>query len=285
MQDRYTGDVGDFGKYGLLRQLCGLRDGDVDQLKLGVVWYRPNSELIASETVPDGKFIAYLCPNQKDVGEKQKREYRCCDPTLYDALRKIVMCGDRRIEAVEKSGLLGPDTVFYGHQIPNPSEHTRGGGRVEARLGWAEGALGKTAGRDVVFLDPDNGLEPRGLSITSAKAPKYAYLSEVEKWFRRDQSLVIYHHLGRHRPHDAQIDYWLERLRDEFKPHDIFALRFRRGTSRVFFVLAAKRHAPTLRQRADELLASPWREHFEGHQAALAGSPVREVSLNPMRVR
>ena len=33
MQDRYVGDVGDFGKYGLLRALCG---GD---LTLGVVWY------------------------------------------------------------------------------------------------------------------------------------------------------------------------------------------------------------------------------------------------------
>ena len=33
MQDRYVGDIGDFGKYGLLRALCG-RD-----LYLGVVWY------------------------------------------------------------------------------------------------------------------------------------------------------------------------------------------------------------------------------------------------------
>ena len=33
VQDRYVGDVGDFGKYGLLRALCG---GD---LTLGVVWY------------------------------------------------------------------------------------------------------------------------------------------------------------------------------------------------------------------------------------------------------
>ena len=265
MQDRYTGDVGDFGKYGLLRRLCGLRDGDIEQLKLGVVWYRPNPELVTSETAPDGKYIAYLCPKQEDVGKKQKREYRCCDPPLYDALREIVKRGDRRIEAVEKSDLLGPDTAFYGHQIPNPGEHKRGEDRVEARLGWIEGALGKTEGRDVVFLDPDNGLEPKGLPIMSAKAPKYAYLEEVGKWVERGQSLVIYHHLGRNRAHAEQIEDWLKRLRGEFKSHEIFALRFRRGTSRAFFVLAAKRHAPILRERAKALTVAPWSKHFELH--------------------
>lgn len=33
MQDRYVGDIGDFGKYGLLRALCA------HDLSLGVVWY------------------------------------------------------------------------------------------------------------------------------------------------------------------------------------------------------------------------------------------------------
>ena len=273
MQDRYTGDVGDFGKYGLLRRLCDLREGDIKQLKLGVVWYRPNSELIASETVSDGKYIAYLCP-------KQESQYGPCDPPLYDKLREIVKRGDRRIEAVEKSGLL-PGVAFYGHQIPNPGEHKRGEDRIEARLGWIEGALGKTEGRDVVFLDPDNGLEPKGLPITSAKAPKYAYLEEVGKWLERGQSLVIYHHLGRNRSHPDQIEGWLERLRGEFGSHEIFALRFRRGTSRAFFVLAAKCHAPILRERAGELLASPWREHFEGHETVLAAFARRRGTLEP----
>ena len=264
MQDRYTGDVGDFGKYGLLRRLCGLRDGDIKQLKLGVVWYRPPLSIVAADPADDGKHIAYLCPKQKDVGEEQEREYRCCDPPLYDALREIVKRGDRRIEAVEKSGLLGPGTVFYGHQIPNPSEHTRGEDRVRARLGWIEGALEATVGRDVVFLDPDNGLEPQSISTTNAL--KYAYLSEVEKWFGRGQSVVVYHHLGRNGTHTEQIARWLKRLERRFGPADIFALRFRRGTSRAFFVLATAEHGPSMRQRAEALTVAPWSEHFELHE-------------------
>ena len=39
MQDRYVGDVGDFGKYGLLGSLCG-KDEYGAALRLGVLWYR-----------------------------------------------------------------------------------------------------------------------------------------------------------------------------------------------------------------------------------------------------
>ena len=264
MQDRYTGDVGDFGKYGMLRQLCGLRDGDAEQLKLGVVWYRPNAELIASESVPDGRHIAYLCPKQENVGEKQEREYRCCDPPLYDGLREIVKRCDRRIEAVEETDLLGPGTVFYGHQIPDPGKRARGEDRVRDRLRWVEDALEATTGCDVVFLDPDNGLEPQSISTTNA--PKYAYLSEVEKWFGRGQSVVVYHHLGRNGTHPEQIALWLKRLGQRFGPAEIFALRFRRGTSRAFFVLATAEHAGVLRKRAKALTAAPWSEHFDLHE-------------------
>lgn len=41
MQDRYAGDVGDFGKFGLLRHLCGVtaQDGQPN-LRPGIIWYR-----------------------------------------------------------------------------------------------------------------------------------------------------------------------------------------------------------------------------------------------------
>ena len=266
MQDRYTGDVGDFGKYSLLRRLCALRDGDVEPLKLGVVWYQPNPELITSETAPDGKFIAYLCPKQKDVGEEQEREYRCCDPPLYDTLREIVKSTSRCVEAVERANLLGTGTVFHRDRVPGPVQGARGEARAAKRQRWVDDALGATEGCDVVFLDPDNGLEPKAVPITRKMAPKYAYLEEVGKWLERCQSLMIYHHLGRNRPHPDQIEGWIERLRGEFKPHDIFALRFRRGTSRAFFVLATAEHGPSMQQRAEALIDSPWSKHFELHE-------------------
>ena len=255
MQDRYTGDVGDFGKYGLLRWLCGLHKDDAAQLKLGVVWYQPHSELIASESVPDGRHITYLCL-------KHEKQFKPCDPPLYNALREIVKRGDRRIEAVEKSGLL-PNAVFHRAVVPGPVKGVRGEARIAERQRWVNDALEATAGCDVVFLDPDNGLEPKSVSITRKMAPKYTYLEEVSKWVERRQSVVIYHHLSRGGTHPEQIACWLKRLGQRFEPADIFALRFRRGTSRAFFVLEAERHAHTLRERAQTLADSAWGKHFD----------------------
>jgi len=61
MQNRYTADIGDFGKYGLLRALCSTVD-DGSKLRLGVVWY-----LVPDESHnADGKFIQYLDHSTKN---------------------------------------------------------------------------------------------------------------------------------------------------------------------------------------------------------------------------
>ena len=64
MQDRYTGDVGDFGKYGLLRWLCGQ---DAAPLRLGVVWYRADSSIINADPPNDGKHVEYLQAEQEHL--------------------------------------------------------------------------------------------------------------------------------------------------------------------------------------------------------------------------
>ena len=41
MQDRYTGDIGDYGKYGLLRFLSGISGKHDDQIRLSLAsnWF------------------------------------------------------------------------------------------------------------------------------------------------------------------------------------------------------------------------------------------------------
>lgn len=77
MQNRYTGDVGDFGKYALLKALAG------DDLRLGVHWYLNADE----ESNTDGRFTDYP-------------KLRECDPALYDGLHAIVRSGNRCVAVV-----------------------------------------------------------------------------------------------------------------------------------------------------------------------------------------
>ena len=104
MQDRYVGDVGDFGKYGLLRALC--REG----LRLGIVWYLNPEE----EGNENGRHVRYL---QKDT-----LRLRGCDPELYDRLQDLVFPGGldkgaqdayRKVSEVRTRGIVGNDTSFY----------------------------------------------------------------------------------------------------------------------------------------------------------------------------
>ena len=82
MQDRYAGDVGDFGKFSLLRTLC--RD---DNNKLGVVWYRFPDESHNG----DGRHIDYISNPQ----------YNACDKELVKCLSKVIT-GERSIAHLEK---------------------------------------------------------------------------------------------------------------------------------------------------------------------------------------
>ena len=77
MQNRYVGDVGDFGKYGLLRALCRPSGAENRPLRLGVVWYLTTDETHNN----DGRHIGYLEPTPKNL-----RDFRACDPDLYDTL-------------------------------------------------------------------------------------------------------------------------------------------------------------------------------------------------------
>ena len=88
MQDRYAGDVGDFMKLGLLRQMA---EGD---LLLGINWYRAPDERHNA----DGKHITYLESNNA-IG----RKLRPCDTHLYEALARMVEEGNRSIDRLERS--------------------------------------------------------------------------------------------------------------------------------------------------------------------------------------
>ena len=75
MKNQYVGDVGDYGKYGLLRFLAGRG------IRIGVNWY-----LTKNDGSSDGRFTAYL----------EKSDDRSCDPELFDDLKLIAFRNDER---------------------------------------------------------------------------------------------------------------------------------------------------------------------------------------------
>lgn len=98
MQNRYTGDIGDFSKLGILRALQSAG------LSIGLNWYLTPDETHNS----DGLHVGYL--NQKN--------FRTCDEELWLGLKDIVESGHREVHRMENDRILKArcKDLFYVQQ-------------------------------------------------------------------------------------------------------------------------------------------------------------------------
>ena len=230
MQDRYAGDVGDFGKFALLRFILNRTN-----YNLGVVWYLFPDESHNN----DGGHIDYLT----------KPEFLRSDKYLCEMLSAIVS-GTRSVAALEKGGLLPDNTVYFSEQLDfhlhYPSQRRQDKEvREIKRKEWLNQAVAKTSKCKVIFLDPDNGLQTISCpDIGRIKSGKYAYYSEVAALAKNKDVTVIYHHLNHHKnhgTHENQIQTRVAELRKRINPTGrIFALRYRPYSPRAYFILTAK---------------------------------------------
>ena len=209
MQDRYAGDVGDFVKYGLLREIRGTK-------RLGVAWYlHPNAG-----PAGDGRHTDYL---------ENPYEWRHLDIELFDALRRVIGKG-RSVANIQRSGILG-DAAFADR--PLSVAKIKVSEREEWRRAWFELTRRQLADCDLVFADPDNGLVADArFRPTRRENAKRIPLAEAMA-LAEGRTAVIYHHNSR-RPggHVAEIQCWKDHL-----PPDTMAYYWRRVSNRTFFVV------------------------------------------------
>jgi hypothetical protein len=252
VQNRYVADVGDFGKYGLLRAL--LTDSS---LSLAVIWY-----LVQNEThTNDGRHTAYLRTEPTGI-------YGRCDPELFHGLRRVLSKG-RDVGVVERSGILPARTSFHSapltfHVAESPTE------RRAKREHWLADAISIAGAADIAFLDPDNGLECK-VPQHSRNGPKYVYYGDVRAIGAMRKSLVIYHHLARQGTALQQV----QRRAHELSKHlpaeyKLAALRFRRGSARVFFIASAPHHRE-LDIRVRAFGKTDWAQHFANDSITRCG--------------
>ena len=223
MQNRYTGDIGDFAKYGLMRQF-----GNVG-FRLALAW-----DLFPDEGHnSDGNHIAYL----------GRPEFRNCDPDLHDQIERLVSGGQRNITAIEKSKILGAKTLFHSEELDLRDLRSSSGKmgrqkREDRRETWLSDCVAETKGADVVLFDPDNGLEGSKPKPLTNKGPKFLYWSDLEPFIERNQSLIIYNHATRQGTIYEQIARRLSQIKDHV-PYgaNAVAMLWRRFSVRYFIVV------------------------------------------------
>lgn len=216
MKDQYFGDVNDYRKYGLLRALQSEGTG-----RLLVAWM-----LTPDDGGPDGNRRAYI---------GRPEEWAHFDPALYAGLVALLPAGVApRVALLEPIGLL-PRASFFSAAVPDA--------RAE-RDDWRDALLKAAAGMDLVFLDPDNGLEVPSRPVGRKGSSKYVTWQEIEELWAARCSLLLYQHFRRepYAAFAARMSVELQR-----RTGASFVQAFR--TPHVLFLLVAQaRHVPVFRR-------------------------------------
>ncbi|MBQ9408273.1 MAG: hypothetical protein IJU28_02620, partial [Clostridia bacterium] len=237
MQNRYTGDIGDYGKLGLLRvlQSCGL--------KIGVNWYLTPDE----KHNDDGCHVGYL----------ENECYRSCDAELWTELKHIVQSQTRKVQALQSDHIL---KAAYYTDLLDFSGKTKAG-RKAFRTQWHKAALKALCGQDVVFLDPDNGLIVPS-AVEKTRENKYVLPNEITDYYSQGSSVIYYQHKAR------KLDsYYSEQFRILMQKAALqgasgLALKFKTTSQRYYFFILQPKHQERIDNAVHSLLMSDWNRHF-----------------------
>lgn len=220
MRHNFVNDIGDYAKYALLRAFYAAGDGAV---RLGVIWYLTSH----AENNNDGRKRAHLLTDG----------WEGLDPDLLARMRRIegsLLSRDQlNVGLIETSGILPPGTAYFSESVPRVQGIARE--RAAGRAAWFERAHKTVAQSNLVFLDPDNGLEVPSVPVTSPLSNKYATAAEIAALLEAGSSVVLYQH-GSRTPWQRQREQVCARIAAETDQGiTIRSLRFGAFGARAFF--------------------------------------------------
>jgi len=249
MQDKYAADIGDFGKYCLLDELFKQAGSSI---MLGVNWFYATHEENANG---DGNHISYLSDGRRDYAR-----FRSCYPKLYDKLKSIVWHNKRSIAEIEANNVLPKGTIFYSKPIPYSG--TTAAKRIALRRAWFEESLTYLSDVDIIFLDPDNGIQIDPSKKRHPNALKYVFTDEIQTYYRSGKSLIIYNHRDR-RPRWEYERKILANWEYVSSSSDVKVLRFKRVSVRDYIFLIQEQHRDLMNRTIARLTSPPCDFLFE----------------------
>lgn len=234
MQDRYAGDIGDYGKIGLLKCL------QAHGFRIGVNWYRVSA--LDSEKKADGTY------KQNDGKYLISDSIRVCDFFLADMLTKVAKSKNRSVTAIQEADLI-PNAVYYDEYLT-----------IDGRFEWQKKAMKMFESVELVFMDPDNGLLVKSVGKRSARSIKYVFYEEVRDFINSGKSVLVYNHRSR-KAERKYFDDLEDKLQENVKveKRKIQKITFPKGTIRDYFAIpACKEHYDIFHDTFADMKKSKW---------------------------
>jgi hypothetical protein len=227
MKNQYFGDVNDYRKYGLLRHLdqSGFK-------RIAIAWM-----LTPDDGSSDGRFRAYLDAPARFAGY---------DPHLYDTRRSLLSDVRPAVGLLEGTALLS-SAFFYSAPVPD---------RCSERMEWRRGLFKAAGDAELVFVDPDNGIEVKSRPIGRKGSSKYVAWDELTGLWQAGYSILVYQHFRR-----EERGSFARRLAAEFAERTGAGLVEAFRTPHVLFLLAAQNRHACVFHRAHSI--SQWAGHID----------------------
>jgi hypothetical protein len=224
MKNQYIGDINDFHKYALLRSLGGAMEG-----RVRICWM-----LTAPDDRSDGLRLGYL---------DDPPQFRAFDTTLFDVLKRLVSNDERSIETLEASLILS-GASFHSQILTDDRE---------ARESYFASLQTTLEPNELVFFDPDNGMEVPSVRKGTRKSAKYIYWEELSSVLGDGRAICVYQHFPR-RPRQAFVAGLLDRFRALAEEHVAFAVT---SSWVAYLVCAPPGSADSLVNAATEIVSRP----------------------------
>lgn len=229
MKEQYLGDINDYRKYALLRALAAGGEN-----RIGVCWM-----LTPSDGSSHGSKRAYL---------QQPAKHRHHDPELFDILALVKDDSDRRrLQHIEESEAI-PAARYFNEPLSD---------KASQRHAYMEACRVALADTDLVFFDPDNGLEVKKPRIGHRGSCKFLFEEEVKAVYENGQSVLVYQHfsrIGRGRFIQSCVD----RLRGLVPDATVGTYQ----TAHVVFLLLLNPRTPARLAKAAHEAATQWDPKF-----------------------
>ena len=169
MKNQYFADINDYRKYGLLRILAG-----GGRLSTTLCWM-----LTPDDHRTDGLLTGYL---------EDPPQWRHFDPGLFDLLKSsLAQREDRSVDWTETNQVI-PAANYYSKILPSPTNE---------RQQYFNELWQAASGYNLVFFDPDNGIEVKSVPLGTKHSNKYVCWNELADAFARGHSILVYQHFIR----------------------------------------------------------------------------------------
>ena len=191
------------------------------------------------------------------MGYLEQDRFRACDEGLWLELKSIVEAGQRKVRYLESERILGAAFFtecldFAGKTKPE---------RAAFREAWYRKSLATLAGRDVVCVDPDNGLVVPS-AAGGPKENKYVLRDELAGYYAQGSSVVYYQHKAR-RKDPFYVRQHGELVRSGgFPGAEGLALKFSTTSQRYYLFIVRPEHREAITEAVNGMLSTAWGEHF-----------------------